>query len=85
MTAAWAIRDTAVTLTCGMPARHRPTESLLAVDGVSWRVEKRADGAVFTAVDRVTGVSVTVPTAALPAAVYLKALAVPVMVAAPDR
>jgi len=85
LTAAWADGDKAVTLTCGLPVAHTPTESLITVDGVAWRVQKHTDGTQFTAVDRVVAVTLTVPTAAMPAAAYLSGLALPIAVAAPAK
>jgi hypothetical protein len=61
LTAAWG--DPAVVLQCGVPKPPglRPTSELVEVDGVSWFLDESRRGYVFTTVDWLVHVSVSVP------------------------
>ena len=84
-TAAWTRNSSFVTLRCAAKVRHIRGESLLAVDGVDWRVSSTVDTTVLTAVDRAVGIELTVPKAAGPVADYLVDLAPVVSGSAPLR
>jgi hypothetical protein len=73
MTAAWG--DPAIVLRCGVPeptmlkpgsANYNPTADASYINGVSWLVEKTANGYRFTAYQRAVYVEVDVPAAYQP-------------------
>jgi hypothetical protein len=60
-TAAWG--DPAVVLRCGVgkPAKLTRSSELIDVDDVSWFLDETDDAFVFTTVDRVANIEVSVP------------------------